>query len=312
MRDPNFFIIGAPKCGTTSLAAWLSEHPNVYIPVKEPFFFSSDIRYRWIQDFETYRKLFEKAQPSHQVVGEASTFYLFSHVAIPTIEKTFPGARYIAMVRHPVDLVVSLYGQFRRTFLENAPDFETAWRWIPERRKGKRLPPECPDPLLLDYEAWGRLKDQFERLFALVPRERVLVLSLDAMGENPREVYRQALAFLGVEDDGRQHFPSYNPARSWRLSSIAWGIRRIRIVSTHLKQRIGIPPSRGLGLVRFMERMNDRINARRSSPPTLSKMFVKELLQTFQEDLEYLENLLQRPLSSRYLAITEESSDPVS
>ena len=40
MKRPDFFILGAPKCGTTSMAAWLSEHPNVFMsPIKEPFFF---------------------------------------------------------------------------------------------------------------------------------------------------------------------------------------------------------------------------------------------------------------------------------
>ena len=44
MKRPNFFILGAPKCGTTSMAAWLSEHPNIFMsPIKEPFFFCTDL-----------------------------------------------------------------------------------------------------------------------------------------------------------------------------------------------------------------------------------------------------------------------------
>ena len=44
--NPNFFIIGAPKCGTTSLAAWLAEHPAIYMSqIKEPHYFSSDLNH---------------------------------------------------------------------------------------------------------------------------------------------------------------------------------------------------------------------------------------------------------------------------
>ena len=55
MIRPNFFILGAPKCGTTSVAAWLSEHQEVYMsPTKEPHFFNTDHK-RFLNSLESYR-----------------------------------------------------------------------------------------------------------------------------------------------------------------------------------------------------------------------------------------------------------------
>jgi Sulfotransferase family len=70
MIKPNFFILGAPKCGTTSLAVWLSEHPHIYMPQKEPHFFNTDHR-RFLNSRVGYERLFAGANERHRVVGEA-------------------------------------------------------------------------------------------------------------------------------------------------------------------------------------------------------------------------------------------------
>ena len=58
LRRPNFFIIGAPKCGTTSLSVWLSEHPKIFMsPIKEPHFFNTDDR-QAVTTLDQYEALF--------------------------------------------------------------------------------------------------------------------------------------------------------------------------------------------------------------------------------------------------------------
>jgi hypothetical protein len=62
LRKPNFFILGAPKCGTTSLAEWLGTHPNIFLSaVKEPHFFNTDDR-RGVMTLATYEDLFRLAR----------------------------------------------------------------------------------------------------------------------------------------------------------------------------------------------------------------------------------------------------------
>ena len=63
---PNFFIVGAPKCGTTSMHEYLQRHPDVYMPFfKEPHFFGSDLEGSRFRQFrarpERYLKLFRDA-----------------------------------------------------------------------------------------------------------------------------------------------------------------------------------------------------------------------------------------------------------
>ena len=81
---PNFFIVGAPKCGTTALYEYLRAHPNVFMPeLKEPHFFAKDLGgYPRIKTLEAYRELFEARAAQHLAVGEASVYYLRSAVAI--------------------------------------------------------------------------------------------------------------------------------------------------------------------------------------------------------------------------------------
>jgi len=287
----NFFIIGAPKCGTTSLAAWLAEHPNIFIPpVKEPFFFSTDIRQGYIHTWNAYLHLFDEADSVHGAVGEASTSYLFSRAAVPAIEKEFPAARYIVMLRNPVDMAYAFHDQLLRNCHENVKDFRKAWLLASERRAGRQVPRWCENSILLDYPAWCQLGAQLERLYTTVPRERVLVLVFDDMKEEPREEYVRTLEFLRVSDDGRREFPVYNPARELRWRSIGKALYMIYEGVSWAKYVSGILPRRGIGLVRLIQRLSERRRVRPVLPPDLRA----ELIDYFDTDISRLEQLLGR------------------
>lgn len=74
MRKPTFFIIGAPKCGTTALSEYLREHPNVFVSIpKEPHYFAEDfVRYRRVETLKDYMDIFRSASDKHFTVGEVS------------------------------------------------------------------------------------------------------------------------------------------------------------------------------------------------------------------------------------------------
>ena len=161
MKEPNFFIIGAPKCGTTSLARWLSEHPEVFMsPVKEPHFFSTDFSLGDFSDENSYYALFADACPNHIAVGEASATYLRSEVAVMNIENKHRRARYIVMLRNPVDMAHSLHWQAVFSGDENAEDFEQAWRLNSKRENGQDIPPNCRDPKTVQYRRFCSLGEQ--------------------------------------------------------------------------------------------------------------------------------------------------------
>lgn len=290
---PNFFIIGAPKCGTTSLAAWLTEHPNVFMsPIKEPFYFSKDLSNKWRHSWNGYIKLFDKAKSTHKAVGEASTSYLYSKTAIPMIEETFPESLYIVMLRNPMEMAPSLHEQMIRSFHEDTLDFLEAWNLSPKRRVGERLPNKCKHPILLDYQSWCLLGEQVERLLSLVTQERVLITTLDDMKENPLLEYQKVLNFLGVPYDGRQIFPVHNSSRELRSPLIGRAIRSLAKTVAWSKHVKGFLPYRSLGIVRRLQTLNTQQKSRQP----LALEFSIELEKYFAHDVKKLEKILGRDL----------------
>jgi hypothetical protein len=124
---PDFIIIGAAKCGTTSLHDILSAHPDVFIPQREVYFFDVDdihvhpdffyppggmVVHDYERDFaeylDWYRSFFEPAKP-RQVIGEDSTTYISSRRAAARIDALLPDARLVVMLRDPVARAYSQY-----------------------------------------------------------------------------------------------------------------------------------------------------------------------------------------------------------
>src|SRR6056297_204893 len=97
IKKPNFFIIGAPKCGTTSMARYLGEHPDIFFSdPKEPNFFNTDFseKIRITTEIKEYLKLFQGAD-KYRRVGEGTVWYFFSKEAILYILKFNPEAKFI-------------------------------------------------------------------------------------------------------------------------------------------------------------------------------------------------------------------------
>ena len=79
-KKPNFFIVGAPKCGTTALASYLNEHSKIFVSnPKEPHYFATDFpRYRLYDSLKQYLDIFNDAKSENVAIGEASVFYMYS------------------------------------------------------------------------------------------------------------------------------------------------------------------------------------------------------------------------------------------
>jgi len=290
MRKPNFFIIGAPKSGTTSLASWLADHPNVYIPpAKEIHYFCSDLNIpgRPKSDRE-YLQFFRSAPTNALAIGEASVSYLSSKHAIRNIERFCNSPRYIVMIRNPIDIAYSFHQE--KLFLgeEEEPDFVKAWKLSPDRRRGIHVPKECPDGKLLDYQEIGLLGKHISRLLEAVPRDRLLILLLDDMKNNPRREYLKVLDFLNLPDEGRTHFPVLNKSKSvrWPL------LRRVVKGAGQLRARLGIPPL-GKGIYYKLITFNAKYSPRQPLPED----FVREMKAFYKDDVELLAQLINRDLS---------------
>lgn len=222
VRMPDFFIIGAPKCGTTALRSYLSAHPNIFMPSsKEPHFFSYDLPGRRdVIDEREYLMLFASA-PRGVTIGEKSASYLFSQVAIGEIMKQSPEARMIAILRNPIDMVRAFHSERLYNLNEDVADFAQAWDLQEERGRGQHIPRHCREAKMLQYREVCGFAKQIRRLFAEVPEPQRLVLIFEEFVKKPRETYASILRFLDLPDDGRHEFPRVKANRVLRSRRLA-------------------------------------------------------------------------------------------
>lgn len=128
MQAPNIFVIGAPRCGTTSLFAALKQHPEIYTTVlKEPHFYARDlpVQPHSVTDEADYRRLFRLAG-TRRWRAEGSVWYFYSRQAPELISRHHADARIVLLLRNPVKMAVSLYGLYRRTGNECETDVDRA------------------------------------------------------------------------------------------------------------------------------------------------------------------------------------------
>ncbi len=293
-RRPDFFIVGAPKCGTTALYSYLSAHPSVFMPAnKEPHHFADDLSSPYyVRSPERYGSLFADAAPD-QCIGEASVWYLFSRSAALRIRREVPEARLIVMLRRPDEMYLSLHNQMLASLYENEADPERAWRLQQPRRHGRQIPRLCDEPRFLQYREICSLGAQARRLLEVFERRQVLPLLFDDLVTSPREVYSRALGFLGLPDDGRHSFPKVNEAHQprWRLLEATRRAVDRKLVSRGLRLRSLARP-----LSNLSRRMR-AVNTRFVQKPRLNAPFRRELRAAFRADIVDLSRVLGLDLS---------------
>jgi len=239
---PGVYLIGAPKAGTTSVAAWLAGHPDVHVSQpKEPFFWASDYprmrEHYGFADREAYSSLFRDEVAGagrHRV--DASTTYLYSEHAVPDILDHVADPRFLVCVRNPVDLLVSYHRTQVVALNEPEGDFARAWR----RGRPAAGETRALDAKLLDYDTVGRQGAAVERVQRLAGPERVHIVLFDDLVADPRRVWAGLLRFLGLAKrplpEVSRHNASNKTAR-WKglrrtmhrpPAAIAPAVRRLR------------------------------------------------------------------------------------
>ncbi len=223
---PDYLIIGAQRCGTTSLQDVLTAHPNITSArlMKGVHYF--DTAYEqglgWYQaHFPTraYAGWKERATGAPLIVGEASPYYIFHPSALERIQATLPDVKLIALLRDPVERTISHYKhEVRRG---NEPlSIEEALDAEPERLAGEservRNEPGYNSFALqtFSYVARSRYADQVRRIRELFPDEQLLVLQSESFFEEPTDSYRKILDFLHASPFTPGEFPRMNATKS--------------------------------------------------------------------------------------------------
>lgn len=296
MEKPNFFIVGAPKCGTTSLYTYLKEHPDIFMPErKEPHHFGSDLRRRrfgtyWhMENEDDYLTLFEEAHGQKRV-GEASTLYLASKKAAEEIYRFNPEPKIIIMLRSPVDVMYSLYYELRHRGHERMPTFEKALA-MEEEREHHQLDTEggfFVETLL--YRNRVQFSQQVERYFNVFGREPVRVIIFDDFKRDTAKVFHDTLVFLDVDPDFETNLKRVNPNKIPRSMVLRDFLRKPPRPVLTIGKAV-FPVARPI--YRGLRRLNTRYMPRESMNPETRKRLQAEFLP----DVERLSELLGRDLT---------------
>jgi hypothetical protein len=279
---PNFFLVGAPKCGTTSLAAWLQRHPNVFLPYKEIHYFDDDHVSPWRPSPEQYAALYQDVGERHIAIGDASVWYLASTKAIPAINAYNPDAKLIVCVRNPIDMAYSLHNQQVFEGTEPITDFVEAWSVQEKRADGYKLRPAV-EPFHLMYGPACTLGAQLQRAQSLAG-ERVLTVFLDDIAARPAETFANVLAFLGVPVSPVD-LTAANRAKRRKSPFVKQATRTVGLVKRKLRIR------GALGMLAKINAWNE------TEQPWTARPDVDEMLKIyFADDITLLSSLTGRDL----------------
>ncbi len=298
MKKPNFFIVGAPKCGTTALTEYLSNHPEIYMcPFKEFHLFGSDLKFKSPIDFEIslkrYLKLFSDVA-NEKMFGEASVMYLYSQKAANEIKEFSPESKIIVMLRNPVDMMHSHHSQLLFNDDEVFTDFEDALRAENDRKKGLNIPGKT---LLIDflfYKEIVKYHDQVKRYFDVFGKENVHVIIFDDFKKDTALSYKKALHFLNVNDSFQIDFKIINPNKEVRFKKLQHYLKYPPSIVKPLK--LILPDKWRWNAKSKMRELNRRYTERNPINPKLKQ----ELLTEFIPEIDKTSQLLNRDLSFWY------------
>ncbi len=200
--QPGFIMIGAQRCGTTSLFRALMAHPQVVRPAFHKGINFFDLNYyrgtAWYRGHFPVARVAQAATARHggPVTFEASGYYMYHPFAMERLARDLPGVKLVVMLRDPVERAFSAYKhEYARGYewesFEKALELEDD-RLIGETDRMRADPAyESFTHRHHSYTRRGHYADQLERIFGLFPREQVHVMDSEAFFERPEQEFRE-------------------------------------------------------------------------------------------------------------------------
>lgn len=233
---PNFIIGGAPKAGTSSLHAWLGEHPDALgSNPKETYYFVDpgshmyDALRHIEQGLDGYREFFQLRPgiQSPKAVFEATPMYLYSHTALTRLPALPTAPRFLFVLREPAAQIQSLYQYFR----EN-------WRWIPGEMSFSDFLAAVRDgthdfrgnELARNALSFADYRPFLEQWRKRLGSDRMRVCLFEDMVRQPQEFMQLLCEWIGLDPQFYRDYPflreneTYS-ARSHRLQTLNVAIR---------------------------------------------------------------------------------------
>jgi hypothetical protein len=298
-RHPDFFIVGAPRCGTTAMTHYLAEHPDIFMARKELHFFGRDLSFGkrfYRRSAKAYLREFADWNGQRRA-GEGSVWYLASKTAAREIHGFNPCARIIIMLREPSEMLHSLYHMFRYDGNEPLKTFPEALEAEDDRRACRRLGRGTYLAQGLLYREVPRYTQQVKRYFDVFGRDRVHVVLYDDFAKHLQQTYDATLEFLGVSPVPRPNgFKVVNEHRSVKNRVLHAVLRDATLRSMVLRMRGSMP----VWLFKALQRAEERVwrtNTRPAQRAPMAPELRSRLKFEFADEVESLSQLLGRDLS---------------
>jgi len=309
-------VVGAPRCGTTSLAYFLKHHPEVcFSSVKEPHFFAQfdltalapDALRRRVDDHYLSR-YFSHRTGDRPMLAEASVSYLYAPERMEPILQLWPDTKFIIAVRDPLEMLPSLHQRLLYLGDETETDFARAWELISERAQGRSIPRTCVDPRWLRYDQAGRLGTHVENFFRAVGRERCFVVVFDDLTSDPAGLRRRLLEFLELSPHETLNFGARRISKGYRIGWLQRLLKRPPIATRALlageayRQRVDQVDKRSKesAMVRAILAGRKRLLRWNNAPAAqvqLPDALAREICETLADDVAHLSKLIDRDLS---------------
>ena len=280
---PNFLLVGAPRCGSSTIEAMLRAHPQAFTPaIKEPHYFCHELVGRGpgglgaatVMNASEYLGLYnsENARLA-KIRADCSVGYLaFHETTVPLIKETLGQPRILIILRNPVRRAFSSYLLHCKNGQEHLSFAQAVSSEVEEERQRLRY--------------WFGFQHRRVSLYATSVRhflrefEQVKVVIFEELFANSDSEVQQLLDFLGLpkREGGGLVLPHVNAALVPRSRSLAWILR---------KTGRTLPP---------LKRLCVRCNELQSFRPQIDPFVQGELETYFEEDISDLESLLGRSL----------------
>jgi len=280
---PNFFIVGAPKAGTTSLHTFLNDIPGIYMsPMKEPHYFNKvdlvvhEKLLKPIRDKNHYLKLFENIK-NEKVVGESSPTYLTEPESPLRIHEIAPQAHILISLRDPVERYYSQYFQYVRTKKLKLSFHEQLQMRIenktehPDRYYGLKL---------------FKYSEKVKKYLDVFGPKQVKIIIFEEFIEAPKKTFQDILKFLDVNfsmEDFRAEIK--NPFRLPKgpVSSYLYYSKTVKKIAKL------IPSSQRSFL-------KEKVLLTKRTKPKMGKQDREFLIKFYKDDVKELQKILGREL----------------
>jgi hypothetical protein len=294
MISPNTFLIGVQKGATTSVYNWLSQHPEICAPValKDFEYFT---RKEYFTDKNLLNSFYKEVYNYEEIIMQGSVHYIFFEQALKRIKEYCSDAKFILILRNPVDRAISAYHYAVKFNYENL-SIEEAFAKEEERLKSDdiRILSE------LTYKEHGLYYKQIKKFYEYFDENQIEIQLYEDVSKRPEEVTKSIFKFLGVDTKFVPEYKSLNntgEVKSKFLQKVGFGNNPIRNFFVRKVLRCFLSENQWAKFRFYIIHKNTKSKNKNYIEETNSE-FIEKLKSFYREDIKKLETLINKDLSS--------------